>query len=148
MHFLSYYLNVNKWTAIAFRPLRDIYFFGFGLLGNFYSKDMTLTVQWAIDDFQSEEYIKEFMDSEKDPEKKWFLVDIRQFGEKPVKVSKGSLIHCKVKSMNDDDSGAINSTFYGYNGEKEYYSALDGQEYDFDTVDSSHNNNFTSCEFG
>ncbi len=98
---------------------------------------MTLTVQWAIDDFQSEEYIKEFMDSEKDPEKKWFLVDIRQFGEKPVKVSKGSLIHCKVKSMNDDM--AINRTFYGCNGEKKYYSVFEGQEYDFDTVESSHN---------
>ena len=139
---------MNKWSAIAFRPLRDIYFFGFGLTTNFYSKDMILKVQWAIDDFQSKEYIKEFKDSEKDPEKKWFLVDIRQFGEKPVKVSKGSLIHCKVKSMQDDDSGEINSTFYGYNGFKEYYSVLEGQEYDFDTVDSSHNNNFTCCEYG
>lgn len=107
---------MHIWNAVAFRPLKDIYFFGFGVLGNYFSKDIKIKVQWAIDDFQSEEYIQENKDSEKDPEKKWFLVDIRQFGEKPVKVSEGSLIHCKVKSMSDDYE--IRGCFYGYNGEK------------------------------
>ena len=55
---------MHKWNAVAFRPLKDIYFFGFGVLGNYFSKDIKIKVQWAIDDFQSEEYIQENKDSE------------------------------------------------------------------------------------
>ena len=86
------------------------------------------------------------MDSEKDPEKKWFTIDIRQFGEKPVKVQEGTLIHCKIKCENDDYEQR--RCFYGYDGGRNQYSTIEGQEFDFETAYSSHNSNRTSEGWG
>ena len=45
---------------------------GFGLFANYNNNDMSYKVQWYIDDTASEEYLVNFNDSDKDPEKKWF----------------------------------------------------------------------------
>ena len=65
-------------------------------------------------------------------------MDIREFGEKGIKVSEGTLIHCKVK-LREDNNTEIKRYIYGYEGYKHNYSKLEGQDYDFDTEYSSHN---------
>lgn len=58
-------MNSSYYDAVAFKPLRDIVFFGFGIFANYHDKNFHLKIQWAIGDEQSQEYEKEFQDSEK-----------------------------------------------------------------------------------
>jgi len=30
-----FYLNMSCWDAVAFKPLKDVFFFGFGILGSY-----------------------------------------------------------------------------------------------------------------
>jgi hypothetical protein len=30
-----YYLEIGHWDAICFKPLKDVFFFGFGVLGSY-----------------------------------------------------------------------------------------------------------------
>jgi hypothetical protein len=39
-----FYLNNTCWDAVAFKPLRDVYFFGFGMLGSYNQKDVKVKV--------------------------------------------------------------------------------------------------------
>jgi hypothetical protein len=39
------------WSAVAFKPLRDINFFGFGVFGNYHGRNIKIKVQWTVDDF-------------------------------------------------------------------------------------------------
>lgn len=141
-----FYLNLTSWDAVAFKPLRDVHFFGFGMFGSYDKKDVKIKVQWVIGEEKSEEYQILNLDSEKDPEKKWFTIDIRQFGEKPVKVSEGTMIHCKIRCESDDYEQR--RCFYGYDGAKTQYSVIEGQDFDFETATSSHNQNSTSEGWG
>jgi hypothetical protein len=108
-----YYMNTVYWDAVVFVPKRNIVFLGWGIFANYNSKDVTCMVQWQIgEESKSEEYEVELIDSEKDEEKKWFTVDIRDLGQKPIKVSEGTQITVKVKVTNDDNRRC----FYGYCG--------------------------------
>jgi hypothetical protein len=69
------------------------------------------------------------IDAEKDSEKKWHTIDIREFGVKPIRVAEGERIHVKCKVANDDQRRC----FYGYSGSQDKYSVIPNQEYDFDT---------------
>lgn len=84
------------------------------------------------------------MNDEKHEEKKWWTIDIRNLGEKPIKVSEGTHIHVKAKVDCDDNRRC----FYGYNGYKDYYSKFEFQEYDFDTDYSCFNDNSSSDNWG
>ena len=105
---------------------------------------MELKVKWAVDSVESEEHELTFYDDEKDPEKKWFEVNITKLGFKPIKVMEGQKIHCMAMTRKDD----CRRCFYGYSGYKENYSKIEGQNYDFDTDYSSFNNNSTSGDWG
>jgi len=56
-----------------------------------------IKVSWEIDRIAYPEFSVENVDSDKDPEKKWFVIDIRKFGVEPIKVSKGTEINCKMR---------------------------------------------------
>ena len=115
-----FYMNTCSWDAVVFIPKRSVLFFGFGLMANYNGHDMKIKVQWNINDTDSEVYEKECSDGDKDPDKKWFEIDIREFGCKPIRANEGDKIHCKVKVRNDE----CRRTFYGYNGYKDNYSKM------------------------
>jgi hypothetical protein len=62
----------------------------------------------------------DLMDADKDPAKKWWTIDIRELGEKPLKVPEGTHIHIKCKVTNDETRRCL----YGYNGYKDNYSKI------------------------
>jgi hypothetical protein len=39
-----FYLNLTSWDAVAFKPLRDVHFFGFGMFGSYDKKDVKIKV--------------------------------------------------------------------------------------------------------
>lgn len=53
-------MNSSYFDAVAFKPLRDIVFFGFGVFANYHNKNIHMKIQWVIGDEQSQEYEKEF----------------------------------------------------------------------------------------
>mmetsp|Transcript_18089 Transcript_18089/g.30880 ORF Transcript_18089/g.30880 Transcript_18089/m.30880 type:complete len:198 (+) Transcript_18089:464-1057(+) len=71
-----YYMNTRYYDAVVFIPKRTVYFFGFGIFANYNKANMELKVKWVIDSVESEEHEVNFDDDEKDPEKKWFEVNI------------------------------------------------------------------------
>ena len=118
-------MSTSYWDAVAFIPKKDIWFCGFGLFANYNCKDIVFKIQWHLgkegEEYASEEYEVELKDSDKDTEKKWWLIDIRDVGEKPLKVRDGTYLHIKVKVDSDDNRRC----HYGYNGYKDYYSKFD-----------------------
>ena len=139
-----YYMNTRYWDAVVFIPKRNVIFHGFGVFANYNGKDVTYKVQWNINDADSEEFEIMKSDGDKDPEKKWHDINIKDLGCKPVKVAEGTRIHCKIKVTDDDHRRC----FYGYSGYKDRYSVLPDQEYDFDMDYSSFNDNSTSSDWG
>lgn len=126
---------------MAFIPKKDVWFFGFGIMGNYHSYDWTLKVKWRVgEDGEASEYSIDLKTADRDPDKRWQTIDIRTLGEKPVKVTEGTKIHCLVKCAHDD--GSYMRCYYGQYGSKSYYSVLPDQDYDFDTASSS------LCEHG
>jgi hypothetical protein len=116
-----FYMNTRYWDAVVFIPKRPVLFYGWGLFANYNGNDMQVKIQYAIGDGEkSEEYERLFADSEKDPEKKWFTIDLREFGIKPIKVNEGERIHVKCKVGTDDQRRC----FYGYSGNRSRYSVL------------------------
>lgn len=107
--------------SIAYIPKRDVWFYGFGIFSNYNKRDMQLKVKWAIGsarhdwgEFESEWFDYEALDAEKDEETKLFTVDIRNFGEKPIRVAEGQWIHCQVKHTTEDYD--LRRTGYGQEG--------------------------------
>ena len=48
-YFDDYYnLNSSRWDAVAFIPKRSVKFLGFGIMANYYKKDMTYIVKWYV----------------------------------------------------------------------------------------------------
>lgn len=86
----------------------------------------------------------ELMDADKDPDKKWWTIDIRDVGEKPLKVPEGTHIHVKCKVTSDE----TRRCHYGYNGYKENYNKIENQDYDFDMDYSCFNDNSSSDNWG
>ena len=113
-------------------------------MANYNNKDVTYKVKWNIRDESSEEYEVFKADGEKDPEKKWHEINIKDLGCKPVKCEEGDKIHCLIKVTDDD----VRRCFYGYSGYKDRYSTIPDQEYDFDCEYSSFNDNSTSGDWG
>lgn len=105
-------MNPRYWDAVVFKPKRNVWFFGWGILANYNNKDMKIKFQWKIGEEQSEEYELDFPDGEKDEEKKWHTIDIRNVGCKPIKVNEGERIHVKAKVGSDE----TRRCFYGYSG--------------------------------
>ena len=126
-----YYMNTTYYDAVTFICKRNIVFLGYGLFANYNGNALEGKVQWQIGENgeKSEEFDYKFEDGDKDPEKKWHIVDIRNFGCKPVKVNEGEKITVKAKVANDN----CRRVCYGYNGYKDRYSTIPDQEYDFDT---------------
>ena len=107
---------------MVFKPKCRVYFLGYGMLANYNSNDMNVKIQWHIGDEMSEEYEISMIDADKDPEKKWFNIDIRDLGHSPILVEEGTPIHCKMKVTNDDQRRC----YYGYSGYRDRYSVIDG----------------------
>jgi len=122
-----FYLDTNCWDAVTFVPIRNIKFFGFGLMGNYHSYDTTYKVKWIIDEVESEEYIKETKWTEDvDPEKKWLSIRLSDFDIKPIKVPKDGKIDVLVKVVCDEYAYDKRRTTYGHEGYQDRYSTLDG----------------------
>ena len=54
-----------------YKPKQNIHFFGFGVCGNYFRKDTTLILSWAIDAKESEEHRVTFNSAEMGPDKMW-----------------------------------------------------------------------------
>ena len=72
-------ISRSRWYAITYIPRRNIYFHGFGIIGNYHSVNMHIKIKWMIDDHESEEYEYHCLDEQKDPVKKWFEIYLRDF---------------------------------------------------------------------
>ena len=68
------------------------------------------------------------MDIEKNELNKWHVIDIRTLGERPVKVKKGTGIHCKIKISDENYSY---NTYSGDKGGYRFYSEKEDQSFDF-----------------
>lgn len=142
------YLDYTEgyFDAVTFIPKRDVWFFGFGIYPNYHKKDMDLKIKWAIGpsgaDYMSEVHDLKVVQDEVDQEMNWFTVDIRDYGEKPIKVSEGTHIHVLEQQTKDDYE--LRRVNYGCNGDKRYYSELPDQEYEFDIEYSTLNRNNTN----
>jgi hypothetical protein len=143
-----FYMNTTYYDAVVFVPKKNIVFFGWGLFANYNGKDISYKVAWRIgkDGVKSDEHEVSFLDSEKDPEKKWNTVDLRKLGVKPIRVSEGEHIHVMAKIVEGTDDAR--RCFYGYGGYRERICNIPNQEYDFDTDYSSENDNSTSADWG
>lgn len=42
------WIEVHLWNSVVFKPLRDIYFCGFGAFANCYNNDIKVKIQWNI----------------------------------------------------------------------------------------------------
>lgn len=67
-----YFLSAFKWDAIAFKPLRDVWFFGFGVCSNYYDKsDYAMYVKWRIgndgNEHISDDHLVQMPPEDKDP---------------------------------------------------------------------------------
>jgi hypothetical protein len=113
-------MNQSYCDAVIFKPKRNVLFYGFGLMSSYNSVPVKYTINWAINDQKGEEFNCDFEDSEKDPEKKWYTIDFRNYGIKPIKVNEGEAIHCIAK-VRDDESRRC---FYGYSGYRDRYSSI------------------------
>ena len=98
-------------------------------MGSFNKNDVTYIVAWEIEGERSEEHeiLKPY--DEIDPEKKYQTISLKELGIEPIKVEADSKITTliKVKSNNHEQMRCL----YGYDGEKCFYSKLEGQDYDF-----------------
>ena len=77
---------------------------------------MKMKFKWWIDEDESDEYGPlDLLDAEKDPEKKWFEISLKNdFGIKPIKVNEGQEIH--ITLMSELSDYRMNRCFYGYDG--------------------------------
>lgn len=115
-----YYMNTTYYDACVFVPKCAINFMGFGVMASYNNMDCKYKVQWSIDDEKSEEYEIEKADGDKDPEKKWHEIRLSDFGVKPIKISEGTKLHCKIKVCSDD----YRRCYYGYSGYQDRYSVI------------------------
>ena len=107
-------MNTRYFDAVVFKPKRNIIFYGFGVFANYNGEDVDLKFKWKIGDDgeHSEEFKQVYADSDKDPDRKWFTIDIRDFGVKPIKVGEGERLHVMAAVNNDN----CRRCFYGYCG--------------------------------
>ena len=77
------------WDAVAFVPKRNITFHGFGICSNYEKKDMLYKFKWQIDNEAYDEVDYDIADEQKDPEKLWFEINLKDLGHKPINVSEG-----------------------------------------------------------
>jgi len=79
---LNSYFSMDTWDydAVVFKPKRNIKFLGFGVFSDYNSNDVTYTVQWSLDDNKSDEFQIHKLDSERDPEKNWHSITLKELG--------------------------------------------------------------------
>ena len=89
MYYNDYFFlrNMPNFDALAFITKRNIMFHGFGVFSNYQNLDMNLTVAWAIDNERSDDHVISLIDSDKDPDNRWFTINLKSdFDIKPIKV--------------------------------------------------------------
>ena len=91
-------LSSKEWDAVSFIPKTRISFYGFGVFANRSGKDLLLKCQFVVGEEKSGEFVIQLYDKDKDPEKKWFSIDIREHGFQPVSADEGQAIHCMIKT--------------------------------------------------
>jgi hypothetical protein len=96
-------------------------FVGFGVLAHYNNKNVTYKFKYKCDEEISEELSISFQDADKDPEKRWHTINLKEeFGIKPIRVDEGGKIDIMIK-VGDDD---MRRCYYGTGGYKEKYSTL------------------------
>ena len=113
-------MSSNYYDAVVFKPKRNIIFHGFGINAHYNGTDVTYRFKWKIDDELSDEQTLECKDGEKEPVKKWHVVDIKELGFKPIKVMEGQKIDIMIKVANDN----MRRCFYGTGGYRDRYSVI------------------------
>jgi len=110
-----FYISDTYWDGITYIPKRTVRFYGFCIMGNYHSKDMTYTVKWVIDEIESEEYTVEFTESnDLDSEFKWYEVRLKDCGCKPPKVEESGKIDILIKCVKGERE--YRRSYYGHNG--------------------------------
>ena len=119
-------------------PNKDIYFHGFGVFASYDNKDITYNVKWIIGDEDTDPPLHtiSFENAQKD-EHRCHTIMLEQLGEKPVKVSEGTKIHCVFKTDNNDTRRCC----YGECGSSTYYRNISGQDHIFEMSSSNYNSN-------
>jgi hypothetical protein len=147
IYYNDYYnLRVTpSFDAVCFKPKRNVYFHGFGLISHYHKSDMVYNICWAIDGEKSEVHKVEYKDAEKDPEKKWFTVNLlEKLGIKPIKCSEGTKIDVMVNCETRD----MRYCPYGDKGTQRDYDSIEGQDQDFIMERSQFNEGNTEHHWG
>lgn len=82
-----FYMSRSYWDAVAFKPKRDVTFYGFGFFGNYNNSKQDLVLGWAIDDDEVQKVEATYEVDDLDPEKKWCRFLITDHGFKGVRVA-------------------------------------------------------------
>ena len=86
-----YWIGAQSWDGVAFIPKRDVKFFGFGIMQNYYKKDVPYVFAYAIGDGELCDPIETtLMADDMDREKGWWTIVLKDYGKKPIKVSEGT----------------------------------------------------------
>ena len=114
-------------------------------MANWDKLNINLKFWWQIDDEKSEQYKTTLLNAEKDPEKHWFTVDIRDQGLRPIFVREGQKIH--ICAMVESDN-YMRYMFFGRDGTQAKNAVREGQDYDFDMENSRFNEKNSSSNSG
>ena len=127
-----YYMHSSYWEAICFIPVKNIVWYGFGVLSSRDNKNVEHKYKYYLDDHEVVLGELSHEDAEKDAEMKTFDVDLkREFGHAPVKVAAGQKLHIMMQAKNEESR----RTWYIYENTDDY-KKRDDQPLDF-TMESS-----------
>eukprot|EP00347_Sterkiella_histriomuscorum_P020840 403336264 len=136
-----FYMSDTYYDAIAFRPKQDMYFLGFGLFNQYEKHPFKLKFKFIAEGYESPE-IEVDIQQDMLQEDKLFKIDLQELGIGGVSVKADTLLHLMAK-VQMPQSMRFN---YGYDG----YSpdTIPGNNPDFTTERSEHNQNSTGQDFG
>ena len=109
---------------------------------------MNLKFRWEIDGQLSEWYDRTVLDEEMDQEENWAKINItKDFGVNPILLQPGQGVQILVQAL-PGTSGSQYPVWVGDEGRPHHIQKIEGQEVDFTTKDSKHNNNNTYQQHG
>ena len=120
-------------------------------MANYLNKDVGFKFAWAIgDDDPLLDPPAEItlMDADKDPQKKWWHVKLKDLGHKPIKVSEGTKIHICVKLIENGTNSEYRHTLFGDYGYSDRLHEIQGQELEFSLARSRHRQEGSNEVFG
>lgn len=104
---------------------------------------MNLKYSWEIDGQKTEWYERTVLEEEMDQEENWAKINItKDFGVNPIVVEAGQSVHILVQAQD----GCENNRYEVWVGDQGYpndIEKIEGQEIEFETRTSTHDNNNT-----